>query len=430
VKSTRNRLGRATGKHRTLSALVGAIILAASSTGAVESANAADDAPVQIDSSSAASVDRPSNATSKVQAQKMLAQTEIAKIVDANRDKFGGYYADGYSVVNIATAEGVPEDVVQPLLSSIIDIAKSADIKINRRSVLRTYAELQSIADAVRPDASSPAIGVGVTGTEIDVATNTVIVYTNSDVTQLINRAKSRYADTIQIRKGDIGVDLSRTDDNLPFRGGDYISANVNLGPSSTRCTTGFSIRNAYGQDYMLTAGHCFEAGSIPGYRFSNGYRPMGLVAFKKYPDRGNLDNALLGESVDGVRMRYSAFIWTGPPAGQSGQTSIGVSRDAVSCINCHVYFNGGVTGQKLATLTGNPFCRQFPSGYSCGLQKVTSGSMCEGGDSGGPVFAYGTDGYALAVGIIKGKSEGKCVYTQIQPILTDWVAKMTPLPF
>jgi len=422
MPSQSRRSGGATRNRRLVGGSTAIALLAALLAGAAQNATAMSGESIAVTSPSGPAAQRQSDAVYRLQARKMFAQTNIAKIVDAHQDLFGGYYADGYSVLNIAVVKGAPATRTRPLVAKILGLAKPADVKIIQRPVEKSYAELQSIADAVRPDRPSPAMGSGVTGTEIDVATNTLIVYTNTDVAKFASRAKSKYAEAVQIQKGEIGDDLSRIKEPGNYNGGAYFRGLTTNWP----CTRGFTIRNKFGKDYMLTAGHCANAGESVAYRPQSS--EVAFVPFKHYPGASDLDNLLLDTTsvTDAV---HKPFIWSGPPGGQSGQELLPVSGAAESCLGCDVFFDGMITGKRLGTLTGGSNCRQFESGYSCGLQRVTSGSICEEGDSGGPVFAYSPP-YVVAVGIIKGKTQGQCVYTKIQPILDYWVATMTPLPF
>jgi hypothetical protein len=354
----------------------------------------------------------------------LMAMNRIAEIVDASPQVFAGYHMTATGIEVYVAAQQVT--VGASLLPRVEAIASGAGVRFSTRSQPRSAAQLQAIEQAVRPDRERPALGRSVMGTQIDPQANTVTVFADGkDVADLRRRAADEFGaavrvEAVPVRNGAVGVDLGRTNDSAPWYGGDYVSGLSATGQGSTNCSTAFTITNAYGEDFMLSAGHCIAK----GWGVTNGNTNMGRVVHRNFPASSNLDNELIGGSS------YAAFIWIGPGGASSGQTAIAVNGVANSCTGCAVFLDGAVTGQVKGTLVGVPYCAQFPSGYSCNVQDLNT-RRCAGGDSGGPVFAYDNKGGVTAVGIIKGIGRtGGCAYTQLPAVLQYWQARIKTPPF
>jgi hypothetical protein len=344
------------------------------------------------------------------QADQLVTIDRIARIVDDNPDIFAGHYSDNPGRVTVYTVSAKAGESATKL-AEIQEIATTAAVQVDRKAQRRSLTELRAIETAVRPDRPQRALGGSVIGTQIDPRTNTVNVVTDADTVGMQRQAVGSFGDAVVIQAGSIGQSQGRTDDSEPWWGGSQIIGAKASGSGNGACTSGFALTNLYGEDFMITAGHCFRKGAT----VTNGGDPIGTVVHRNYPDLSNLDNELIGGQD------YGGAIWTGPPMDEDGQTGIRISRATNSCDGCHVYYDGAVTGQKLATLAGPPFCRETGLGYACSLQKTTSGDSCNPGDSGGPIFAYDGRGGAIAVGIHMGKVDGVCTYTQVPDILHAW---------
>lgn len=153
----------------------------------------------------------------------------------------------------------------------------------------------------------------------------------------------------------------------------------------------------------------------------TNGGYTMGTVYFRRFGNN-NLDNELIGGGS------YAGKIWVGGALG-AGTSWLPVHSSANSCNGCYVYEDGAITGQSLVQLSGYPYCDNIGGATSCDVQDAyaVSGVGCQAGDSGNPVFAYDGTGGITAVGIHhSGDGAGYCAYTELPPILSDWVGTIT----
>lgn len=179
----------------------------------------------------------------------------------------------------------------------------------------------------------------------------------------------------------------SRTDCN-PFRGGILIDG---ANDSFASCTSGFSAINANGADYVLTAGHCLNAGTI----VHNGVpaRRVGGVAFAT--NGGNVDVARI--FVDRSYAVDDFFTAQGAN-----------NRDVSSAMNTYGTTIGQTichTGYRSAVQPGvssNDMCGEVEDehdGYGGGSSGMLRFSACsQAGDSGASTYTFNT-----AIGLLAG---------------------------
>ncbi len=149
--------------------------------------------------------------------------------------------------------------------------------------------------------------------------------------------------------------------------------------------------------------------------------RDFGTEYYTQYVQNG-LDAAIVGgQGHTGVT--YTGWSWIEGVNTTTAQP-IAYAQDVGAGIN--LYFSGSYGGQAQGITVGSPGCFWDDKGlYTCSVQEVSpvgTGSLCQGGDSGGPVYApSSTPGKLIAIGIIKGGNGTDCFYTQISPILNSW---------
>ncbi|GAA2568555.1 hypothetical protein GCM10010435_48010 [Winogradskya consettensis] len=176
-------------------------------------------------------------------------------------------------------------------------------------------------------------------------------------------------------------VETSRRDDWAPWKGGaDQINGNA-------RCTTGFPVRNAANERFILTAGHCGNNGDritdgtgefMGTFTAKNATHDLGLVATP-----GNVDDLMyLGglESNSVATVGGWDWVFPGEYLCQSGGSS---ARD---------------TGGPVCGLLVEKF--NTDAGDAVEARQVDGQPAVRGGDSGGPVYTGSASGAAIAKGI------------------------------
>jgi len=214
----------------------------------------------------------------------------------------------------------------------------------------------------------------------------------------------------------------SRVGDTPPFNGGDAIMPAAR----TFNCSTGFGVVIG-GVSRLLTAGHCFTAGtrvyngrSLGGTSFTGSNAPMGTVLESAW--RSGLDSGV-------VSGPGSDLIWTGPIGAPQRATVSGIGTWAVGDQVCTSGANGGeICGLTVQHVN---YC-MFLSGpitlsYVCHITQVHGAREIAPGDSGGPVFRF--SGSALkAVGTVSGFNtlgNGVSWFTGIYAILGQWGATL-----
>jgi hypothetical protein len=175
---------------------------------------------------------------------------------------------------------------------------------------------------------------------------------------------------------------LLRQNDIAPYWGGAWFTT-----PSALGCSTGFAI-NWGGLDHMLSAGHCGNNGEIA---VDGGGNPaidtMGTV-FNDVPVR---DTMMIDTPSQGN-------IYIGPWDSNTGMDVIGAEADIVGNLVCT---SGARSGEHCGLTVTH--VNQTDNGWSPLTRAVhpSGGCAAAGGDSGGPVFRYSSDGWPIGRGTI-----------------------------
>jgi hypothetical protein len=346
---------------------------------------------------------------------KLRALQDINDIVEKNPDHFAGTFTDGLEKITIYRAGDAASSRFD--VASALRVATTAGIQTEVQNHKYSLRELTTLKDSIPEVEPFKSRRTELISWGVDTKSNTVLVGVAAVTPELVDVVRAAFGDKIALKRDvrDVAT-ASRFDDIPKYLGGNRLRVG-NWG-----CTGGFTIVNATGLRYALTAGHCYGVGAEVVLERSNHF--FGTVQFNHYIG-SKLDNALVGVNV------YRGGIWTGPAEGNL--PAVRVTSAANSCQGCQVFFDGSVTGQALATIesAGNAeTCRDIRNldgviYTACHLVTVrgSSGLPCQDGDSGGPVFAYDGQGGATAVGIITSinAAEGVCRYTRIVPILWYW---------
>ena len=341
-----------------------------------------------------------------------LAQLQrLRDLTEQHADQYAGLSIHGFDRVTVhlsgnATAPGLDA-------SAVMADAANAGLRVSFDHRTYSLARLARIQDAIPVTEPFASLGGNLVRWGVDPDSNTVLVAVTKITPALLAKARSKFGDAVSVVTSPLATAAAGRFSDVPaFYAGDQISAGGGF------CSSGFTLTNVNGTRYAITAGHCWSTGT----HVSTNGQSFGSVDFRRNGNN-NYDNELIGGAS------YAGRMWIGSV---NTSTSYPVRSSANSCTGCRVYFNGSVTGQSLATLSGSPFCGTIDSGGSaytaCGLQEaVGSSQICAHGDSGGPVFAYDGNGGAIAVGIITAIVTGTdCWYTQLPPILSYWQSTIT----
>ncbi|MFD9904004.1 hypothetical protein [Streptomyces sp. NPDC059063] len=175
----------------------------------------------------------------------------------------------------------------------------------------------------------------------------------------------------------------SRSNDSYPWSGGAVLRKD-----GRDNCTSGFGVRNNTGAQFILTAEHC---GSQPGTRHYNGADQfIGTPGSSSDPHdimlipTSDVDNFMytggLGDER-GVRVDGWDWVFVGEYLCQSGATSAGATGGPVCNLKVEKFYNDSEDLVEAKQMDGQEAAR--------------------GGDSGGPVYAAGANGTAIAKGTV-----------------------------
>lgn len=185
-------------------------------------------------------------------------------------------------------------------------------------------------------------------------------------------------------------------------------NAGIALNVAGAPCTSSFTLRNnSSGSRYLLTAAHC----GTSGVSVRNGNTPSqcwsGLA--------GNAVVGVLGSHLTGVNTdvavvsggSFTSPMWSGSAClGTAESRVLGAIGDPMQ--GAVIGFSGYVSGERSAAVVDSSAgCYNLSGQLVCNLFRAssTNAAPCQGGDSGGPVFAFSSSGGVYAAGVINGAS-------------------------
>lgn len=306
------------------------------------------------------------------------------------RGAYGGAYFDnerGQLVVNSTTEEGV-------------EIAKSLGaqgrlVRFSMRRLEKVKASLDEAAGVVPGDAEGRREGkgndIGLSAWSVDPVTNTVLV---SVTEEEMGRAKELLAQygrrvTIEEIKAEPEIAANWMD------GGDAIN--------SASCSAGFNLRNtSNGNQYLLTAGHCVNAGST--------LRGQGNVNF------GTVQESWFPTYDDAIARNTNTSYWIqGPwvdtnPSNGGIVTSSGFTDGLVGTTICK---SGITTKWTCGSITAKNQTVTYSAGAVSGLTRHNA--CVEPGDSGGAnISVFGStrraEGVTSGASLIDWGGKKRCI--------------------
>ncbi|MFJ3335967.1 S1 family peptidase [Streptomyces sp. NPDC086766] len=221
--------------------------------------------------------------------------------------------------------------------------------------------------------ASDSVLKADIPGTAwaVDSKTNRVVVTVDSTVTPSEIAQIKQQAGT---NSGALTIKHTAGRFNKLISGGDAIYA------SSWRCSLGFNVKDASGNYYFLTAGHCTD-GAGTWWADSSHATTLGSTAGSSFP----------GNDYGIVRYTNSSITKSGMVGSQD------ITSAATPSVGTTVYRRGSTTGTHSGRVTALNATVNYGNGdIVYGLIQTT---VCaEPGDSGGPLYG-GTTAYGLTSG-------------------------------
>lgn len=205
----------------------------------------------------------------------------------------------------------------------------------------------------------------------------------------------------LDLQRGQRATKTSRYFDTEPFAGGIALSRNASGGHW---CTSAFAIRQG-NAEFLMTAEHCYQVGA-PVHQ-GGGYHLDNVVSVHPNFDAASIrTDTWSGVYVlnEDIWNNYRSAQWTrnGMNICQSGYTSNQICDLTVTADNTTWNYGDGIIRH------GAIACRP-------------SGPGARGGDSGGPVYSFRSDGLLDSRGIVSGTA-GNCLYfTHTNNLLSAW---------
>lgn len=216
-------------------------------------------------------------------------------------------------------------------------------------------------------------------GSYADARTGKAVIETDAPAAVVAGLVKD-YASVAEVRRTETIVDhFSRRDDIPSFWGGAGITL-AGTAPSA-RCSSGYTVKNAVGTRFMVTAGHCFSNGQTAVTEL--GGRVVGTISGNGLPSQDM--EIISGQS-------YSPYIYVGGVDSSSG-AHVASAGDPVVGFNdyCH---SGRTTGEHCGhTVNSVTATVCTSSGCKSPVIAFTGGFLPQGGDSGSPLYAKSVGG-------------------------------------
>jgi hypothetical protein len=284
--------------------------------------------------------------------------------------------------------------------------------------VPRSAAQLDALTQRLAADETSLATaGVKLVTWGPDPQSGTVQATVESDPAAAQRIFDGRYgAGTVSVSSTPALALPVRTSnryyDGPPFYNGDRIFMDNNTG---NKCTDAFAFKgNNSGKIFGITAGHC--GGSSIWTNLSAHYE-MGPISTRYFSNNG--------WDLESFTCNCAGPVWYEGPGIGTGQ---GYTHHVIGSCYCGtgqlVATDGASTGEVPDTTVGaTNVCVTFEDGVTTCHLDVTSKAntvICQGGDSGGPVYQRAPNNNVYAVGVIIGEANfgNTCYYHPYTSVL------------
>jgi hypothetical protein len=215
-------------------------------------------------------------------------------------------------------------------------------------------------------------------GSYADPASGKAVIETDAPAS-VVSSLVSGYGSVAQVRRTETVDHYSRRDDIPAFWGGNGITL-AGTAPSA-RCSSGYTVQNAAGARFMVTAGHCYDNGQTAVTEL--GGRLVGTVSGNGLPSQ---DMELIsGQS-------YGSSIYVGGVDSSTGNHIASAADPVVGFSDyCH---SGRTTGENCGhTVQSVTATVCTSSGCKSPVIAFTGGYLPQGGDSGSPFYVKSVSG-------------------------------------
>lgn len=278
-------------------------------------------------------------------------------------------------VRQFALASGMPDTAVTLVRRSLADLERIAD-QLGREVIEANRGADQRLAVWIAVERNAVELGLPASRMALTAAQ-----------LRLVERARDRYSDAV-VLGSDTASYTPRGCDNQsacdpPLRSG------VAIRTDGGRCTSAFPV-TAGGRYYVLTAGHCTEAGANwTAGTASYGTVTIGTRAASIFGERG--DMGLIGVADPGF-WRPAGLVYPESPITSTGTAVPGT-------VVCKT---GSTTGTTCGTVTRTDVTVPYDEATVRGMTYATA--CVDAGDSGSGVWSGST-----AYGIVSGGSQFGC---------------------
>jgi hypothetical protein len=271
----------------------------------------------------------------------------------------------GYAAGKPDTSKGKPGDSGQGL------VAADAGAGNASRAASPALSQASSAIQSRIVNHARAHQGEHTFGSYLDQASGKVVIETDAP-SEVVSSVVGAFGPLVEVRKQAISEHYSRRDDVAPYWGG----AGITLTAPNPRCSTGYTVRNSVGAQFMVTAGHCFTNGQTAVTEL--GGRVVGTVSGNGLPSQ---DMELIGGQP------YGPFIYVG---GVNSSTGAHVASAADPVVGFNDYCHSGRTTGENCGHTVNSVTALVCTASGCKSPVIafTGGNLPQGGDSGSPFYA------------------------------------------
>ncbi len=235
----------------------------------------------------------------------------------------------------------------------------------------------------------------------LDPWTATIDVVFAPEATQAGSALEELHGELVKVAYGPVGrAGGSRTADTAPHYGGARVT------DGTWNCSAGFAVRNGAGVRGMTTAAHCFTAGT-PTITSGGNLYANGVWEPANFP---TLDMAFMHGST------YTNVLWTDPCCPSTRNV-----KGAGDITTGTVCTSGATTTARCGeTIINTNATLCDVSGCTPNLNVAEKDEViCQGGDSGGPVYTRPTTSSATIRGLIVGcEGFGRVMYHKVATVL------------
>ena len=283
------------------------------------------------------------------------------------------------------------------------------------RLARRSAASLEALTTRIARDRRQLfAHGIALYRWGPDVATNTVKLYIAGYDRSAAGYLRSRYGRWVSATAYNPLLAprrvINRFYDVAPFWSGDRIWFNND--PAGAKCSDAFTLQDkSTGQLLGTTAAHCSGASASVWTNFTDHYE-MGPVLAHYFSNNGY--------DAEDFSCDCGSNVWANYGDGTANPVG-GYCKDC-TVDGVKITTDGATSGEVSGNIidVSMPFCQTFDDGKTtCHLwhaQNPNGATICDSGDSGGPLYERSNTSYVYAAGLIVGTSDGTdCFYHTMQ---------------